>query len=142
MILRRYSVRGNDSAKNFNLGYLEVTRLYGQFQICFSDAFEHCSDVFDQLFRCFCGNLNVVYILVALVSFDDCVQVFSHEPRECRHCPTESVYNMQFFYFQNYKQVFLLTYDLPSVGRGRLENIRVCKTGFFQLGVVLHLRGC
>ena len=45
-----------------------MTFLGFQYQTCFSDAFNDCSDVFDQLLRSVCGNPNVVDVLIC---FDD-----------------------------------------------------------------------
>ena len=82
VVFRCYSVRCDGSSEKFDLGDIEVAFFDFEFQSGVADAFEDCSDVLDELFRCVSGNPDLVHILGTLVCFDDGVEVFPHEARK------------------------------------------------------------
>ena len=83
MVLRSYSIGCDGSSEEFNLSDTEVAFLNCEFLASFADAFEDCSDVLDELFRCAGGNSNIVYVLGTLVCFNDGVELPPHEARKC-----------------------------------------------------------
>ena len=66
-----------------------------QTQSCFSDALENLTQVGLQLLGVVGGNPDVIDVLSAFVSFDDSIEILSHEAREGGEGPAEPLCKSQ-----------------------------------------------
>ena len=83
--LRWYSFWWNCSSWELNLSDSKMAFLYCQLQSCLANALEDCPNVPGKVRSIIGCNSNVVYVLSTLVSFDDWVQVLTHETWKSRH---------------------------------------------------------
>ena len=86
---------GNCPSKKINFSGTKMTFVHRQFKACFLDAFESCSQVSDEMISIIGCDTDVVYILGALVRFNDFVKVFPRKAGECGQCPAKALCQSQ-----------------------------------------------